>query len=355
MKRAIVAVVALAAAATAALVPTAAQASPSVHAVNLYVHPSHKGLCVATTVPVAPADDAARSWHVALTLCTPFRLTREVDVLTHGATYTGAYWDWPGFGGAYSYVGRALADGRATLTYDRVGNGKSTNPIQDTLASSEISMTSDAAVLHQLVAGLSTLGFRRINSIGHSYGSGVVLAEAKQYADVTTVVITGYLHRPSNPQVTAGNYPANQDDKFKDLGLDGGWLTTRPGARAFGFHAPTSDPVLVAQDEQAKDLVSLPGLLSFLSARGVSAGDNISNLITAPVLVVNGDQDAIFCFQPLVFNCSDSVAVSTNEAPFYAHAKSFEVHMVTGSGHDVALHPTAGASYSIINDWLNRA
>lgn len=355
MRKTFAVLAALAAVAAAVLVPTAAQAHhPMGRDFAFYTHPSRKGACIKLGAPVAPADGAPRSWEVGVTLCVPFRWTREVDVLTAGSTYTRSYWDWPDGGALYSYVGRALADGRATVAYDRVGNGTSTNPIDDTLASAEITMASDAAVLHQLVSGVRALGYQKVNSVGHSYGSGVVLAEAKKYADVSTVILTGYLHRPSNPAVTAGNYPANQDDKFKDLNppLDNGWLTTRVGARASGFHSPSSDPALIALDEKNKDLVSLTGLLSFLADRNVAVGDNISNQITVPVLVVNGQEDAIFCYQPAVFNCADGAAVTANEAPFYAHAKSFKVYTVATSGHDLALHPTAGASYGIISSWL---
>lgn len=314
-------------------------------------HTSRNGWCASFTVPVAPAQGQPRSWKVGATYCQPFRRPREVDVLTHGSTYTRSYWDWPQDPATYSYVDKTLADGRAVLTYDRIGNGASTRP-----PSTEITMASDAFVLHQLVVGLRFLGFRHINSVSHSYGSGVALAEATtDYGDsikVSALVLTGYLHRPSNPAVTAGNYPANLDPKFAGLGLDGGYLTTRPGTRGAGFHAPTSDPAVVAYDEDHKDVVSLTGLLQFLSARGVPAGDNISNLVTMPVLVVNGQQDAIFCYQPLVFDCSNAAVVTANEAPFYTNSPSFTVVTVPESGHDLTLHRSAQDSFDIISGWL---
>lgn len=334
----------LTAALVMALFPSQAQA----HNSSFWIHSSGKGWCVALDVPVSPAQGQPRSWTVAAQYCQPFRWTREVDVLTHGATYTHAYWDWPQQPNIYSYVGMALRDSRATLNYDRIGNGDSTLPP----SAAEITMTSDAWVLHQLVVGLKFLGYRHINSVSHSYGSGVALAEATtSYPDhvkVNDLVLTGYLHRPSNPAVTAGNYPANQDPKFPD-DLDGGYLTSRPGVRGTSFHAPTSDPAVVAFDEDHKDLVSLTGLLGFLAARGVPPNDNISNLVTVPVLVVNGQQDAIFCYQPAVFNCADEAAVTANEAPFYANV---EVHTIPESGHDLTLHRSAGDSYAIISHWI---
>jgi pimeloyl-ACP methyl ester carboxylesterase len=332
------------------LSPSPAQAQVS----SFRIHPSGKGWCIVVDdVPVSPAQGSPHSWTVTVQYCRPFVWTREVDVLTHGATYTHTYWDWQQQPATYSYVGKTLADGRATLAYDRIGNGGSGNSNGTRPLSTEITMASDAWVLHQLIRGLWFLGYWHINSISHSYGSGVALAEAttdyNDHIKVNAVVLTGYLHRPSNPAVTAGNYPANQDPMFVAAGLDNGYLTSRPGVRGTSFHAPTSDPLVVAYDDAHKDVVSLTGLLGFLGARGVPAGANISNLVTVPVLVVNGQQDAIFCYQPLVFDCADEAVVNANEAPFYGNV---EVHTIPGSGHDLTLHPSASDSYAIISHWI---
>jgi pimeloyl-ACP methyl ester carboxylesterase len=352
VRKAFTAIAATTAMAIAVLIPSTAHADTNVFSqvTDLRIHSSHQGWCLTFTTKVAPAAEQPRSWKVLADFCQPFRFTRTVDVLTHGATYTHTYWDWEQQPELYSYVGRALADGRATLAYDRIGNGESTRPdSSNEITSNEITMTSDAFVLHQLIETLQRVGYRHINSIGHSYGSGVVLAEAAKFDDVDRVVITGYLHRPSNPLVTAGNYPANQDPKFADDGLDGGWLTTRPGARAYGFHAPDSDPALIAFDEEQKDLVSLTGLLDFLAQRNVLAADNLSRLVAVPVLSVTGQRDAIFCYDPAVFDCANEAVVTANEAPFFHNAT---VRTIPGSGHDLALHPSAGVSYEVIADWL---
>jgi pimeloyl-ACP methyl ester carboxylesterase len=349
-------ILALAAAACIAIIAMPAApahaAEASISFLGVRIHESHQGWCSTVKLPVAPADGTAQTWRVLVDFCQPFRFTRNVDVLTHGATYTHTYWDWPQQPDLYSYVGRALADGRATLNYDRIGNGESTRP-----ASTEITMASDATVLHQLIDVTKALGFKRIHSVSHSYGSGVALAEAKQYHDVTTVILSGYLHRASNPAVVAGNYPANLDPQFQgpefqDRVTDSGWLTSRPGVRGTSFHSPSSDPDVVAYDEAHKDLVSRTGLLDFLGQRAVAAGANVSNAITAPVLVLVGQQDAIFCYDPAAFNCADPLALLANEAPFYAATSHLKVAAVPESGHDLTLHPSAGASYAEIKNWI---
>jgi len=323
------------------------------------------GWCASFNAPVAPAPGQQRTWQVALTYCQPFRWakgTHQVDVLTHGSTYTHTYWDWPQYPALYSYVDKTLAAGRATLNYDRIGAYAHTGTLASTRpASTDITMATDAYVLHQLVQGLRLIGYQHINSVSHSYGAGVALAEAAAYAgdnkDVSKVVLTGYLHRPSNPAVTAGNYPANQDPKFAGAGLDDGYLTTRPNTRGASFHSSTSDPTVIAFDELQKDIVSRTGLLDFLGQRAVPAASNISNTVHIPVLVVEGQKDAIFCYDPATFNCADNSVVTANEAPYYAGAPKLKVVTIPASGHDLALHPSAyspedQSSFAVISQWL---
>jgi pimeloyl-ACP methyl ester carboxylesterase len=312
--------------------------------------PLKKGICAQVTLPVALQTSGTKDQWVRGTLCHPFRMAQgkhELDILTEGATYNSTYWDWPIDSSQYSYVNKTLAEGRATFAYDRIGAGKSSHPV-----STDITEATDAYVLHQIISMLQKGGYKKINSIGHSYGSGIALEEAATYKDVSRLVLTGYLHRASNPAVTAGNYPANQDPAFLAAGLDAGYLTTRPGARQTSFYSSSADPQVVAYDEVHKDLVSRTGLLDFIAKRGIAPADNISAKVTTPVLLVTGEQDAIFCYDSAAFNCSDTSMVRANEAPYYAHARSLQVFMITATGHDIALHPTADRSFALINRWI---
>jgi pimeloyl-ACP methyl ester carboxylesterase len=308
------------------------------------------GACVSFTLPVALAQGGSFDERVHGTYCQPKKWAvgnRQVDVLTEGATYNSSYWDWPVHPQLYSYVDKTLKQGRATLAYDRIGSGKSSHPL-----STDITETTDAHVLHVLVQLLHLFGYRQINSIGHSYGSGIALEEAATYHDVSRVVLTGYLHRPSNPAVTAGNYPANQDPAFSSQGLDDGYLTSRPGARATSFYSSSADPDVIAYDEAHKDLVSRTGLVDFIVKRGVAPASNLSNALTVPVLVLVGQQDAIFCYDPAALDCTDNSAVTANEAPYYAGTASLQVSTVPNTGHDLALHPSADDSFQTIDLWL---
>lgn len=309
-----------------------------------------QGLCVDVTLPVASSDNTSTNQKIHGTYCQPFKWARgqhQIDILTEGATYNASYWNWPVNPALYSYVNKTLAQGRATFAYDRIGSGRSSHPI-----STDITEATDAYVLHQLVGLLHRIGYHTINSIGHSYGSGIALEEAATYQDISHLVLTGYLHRSSNPAVTAGNYPANQDPAFAGWGLDGGYLTTRPGARQTSFYSSEADPTVVAYDEAHKDLVSQKGLIDFITKRGVASGNNMSNQVKVPILLVTGMKDAIFCYDSATFDCTNAAAVTASEAPYYNHAANLQVEMIAGTGHDIALHPTANDSFAKINQWI---
>lgn len=310
------------------------------------------GFCAQVTVPVALGADKPRNQKLSATYCQPYQWakgTHQVDVLTAGATYTSSYWDWPVNPELYSYVGNTLDAGRATVAYDRIGTGKSSRP-----ASTDLTLDAEAYVLHSIVQTLHLggYGFQKINSVGHSYGSGIVIQEAGTYKDVSRVIVTGYLHDARNPIVATRNYDAGLDPRFTSLGLGSGYLTSKPDTRGLSFYSAAGDPAVIAYDEAHKDVVPLTGFLGYAAQQGAPAATNMSRNINVPVLDVTGQQDVIFCSNALVLDCANEAAVQAFEAPFYAGAPSFTAHTVANTGHDVALHPSATSSFSTINTWI---
>jgi hypothetical protein len=51
-------------------------------------------------------------------------------------------------------------------------------------------------------------------------------------------------------------------------------------------------------------------------------------------------------------NCTDPSALLAEETPFYASTPRLAVATVPGTGHDVALHPSAAQSFAVIDQWL---
>ncbi len=317
---------------------------------------SSDGTCRSISLPVALAPGQSAAQTISATYCVPVSWAsgpHAVDVTTPGATYNRSYWDWPVDPALYSYVDKTLQAGRATFDYDRLGTGASSHP-----PSTSLTITSEAYVLHQIVGWLRTsLGFDQVNLIGHSLGSVISIQEAGTYNDVSRVVVTGLLHVPGvgvgfATTLSSLLYPAALDPQFLLRGLDPGYLTTLPGDRSADFYAPSADPAVVSYDEAHKDIVPATDLATLATTWALPAGLNVSDSITAPVLVVIGAQDAIFCTAPPVLDCSQPGDLLATEQPYYSSSSSLSVDVIGDTGHDIALHPSADESFAQINKWI---
>ena len=311
---------------------------------------SADGSCQAVALPVALTQGGHAGQSLAGTLCQPLTWgpgPHAVDVLSSGATYNRTYWDWPQDPSLYSYVDKTLLAGRATFAYDRLGTGASSHPL-----STSLTIPSDAYVLHQIITWLQGQGYPRIDSIGHSLGSIFAIQEAATYHDVTLLVPTGLLHTPDPGYANLSTflYPAVLDPAFAGSGLDLGYLTTIPGTRNV-LHSSATDPAVISYDEQHKDLVASTEFATAVSTVDALPPLNVSDSITAPVLLVTGEQDALLCVGR-VPDCTDPAAVRASELPYYQSAPSLTVDMVPGAGHDLTAEPSADQTFATINQWI---
>src|SRR4029079_6827677 len=96
---------------------------------------------------------------------------------------------------------------------------------------------------------------------GRATSVGTSGMAATAYHDVDGVLLTGYSHTLSVPDVLGvigTYYQAVQDPVFASRGYDSGYLVTRPGTRASDFFGPDNyDPAVVALDEATKETFSL--------------------------------------------------------------------------------------------------
>jgi pimeloyl-ACP methyl ester carboxylesterase len=312
--------------------------------------------CSVHTVPVAITDPGPADQIMWGQLC--YRGSREpatVQLLVHGASYNHLYWNFPYGNGYYSYVDAATAAGYATFDIDRIGDGNSSHP-----PSSELDLTAGAVALHDVVTALRTgavdgRSFQHVIMVGHSIGSVEAWIEAARYHDVDAVIITGALHALSpNVPVLAGNdlYPAADDPKFADSGLDPGYLTTRPGTREALFYDPaTANPAVVALDEADKDTSTIGELDGLLSLESEPPGDQPSTQINVPVLVVVGTNDNIFCAGVTSYNCDSAASVQSYESQYYSPAAHLKVAVIPDTGHDLALSTTAPITDAVMIGW----
>ena len=337
-------VVAVATSGALVLAPVAARAA-GLPPPNCSVH----NLQVAITDP-GPADQTL--WGQ---LC--YRGQQEpstVQVLIPGATYNHLYWNFPYGAGYYSYVDAATAAGYATFDIDPIGQGNSSHPM-----SAEVTLTTEAVALHDAITALRSgtvdgHAFSKVITVGHSIGSVDAWLEAADYHDVNAVIATGALHAlsPDISTLEGDLYPAAFDPHFAGSAMDTGYLTTEPGTRGSIFYnPPTANPNVVAADETNKDTVTVPVLTGATSMLGLPPSQQPSDQISAPVLVVVGADDNLFCTGVTVYNCASPASVRAYESQFYSPAAHLRVVTAPDTGHALALSTTAPITDAVMIGW----
>lgn len=304
------------------------------------------GDCQTVTKSVRLAPLLPKNHTISAQFCTPHQWAEgehQVDVLIHGASYNRVYWDFPVDYPNYSYVEKTLQAGRATFAYDRLGAGESSRPL-----SLLLTVQAEAYVLHQLIGSLRS-DFGRINVVGHSLGSLVAIEEAATYKGVDKLVLTGFLHAagPGAAQLVATVVPAGLDPQFAGKGYDPGYVTTGAGQRGEVFYSDAADQSVIDYDESNKDVFALSALTGAIDLLPLI---NTSARIEAETLLVFGDDDKLFC--GLVLDCTSKASVAAHEALYYRKAASLSVEQIINTGHNIALHPSAGEAFGAINQWL---
>lgn len=323
---------------------------PLLHAAPL------QSLCQSFFVPVALGRGLPVHYQIYGELCNPpSGPSKTVQVLVAGATYGHVYWDFPYQPETYSYVRALNAAGYSTFNIDRLGIGKSSHP---PLGQVTVTMATNAAVVHQVVQALrsGSIGahpFAQVVLVGHSLGSFVSWIEAGTYHDVDGVIISGLLHLVNATGVAsfvATLYPAILDPRFAANALNlniVGYLTTEPGTRGRSFYyLPNADPRVIATDEATKETITPGEVASF----PVPLVEDSSAQIQVSVLVVVGQQDALFC-GTAAEDCRSSDTLQHTEAAFYAPQAHLQVAVIPDAGHDLNLHKNASLWFTVAAQW----
>jgi pimeloyl-ACP methyl ester carboxylesterase len=328
-------------------------------AVGSLIGPSVAGAS-ADTVPscqeyLVPVAVDGQDLSMAGELCVPSQGSGTVMVLVPGATYDSTYWDFPYDPAVYNFRSAMNDAGYATFTLDRLGTGRSSKPLSAT-----VTATGQATAVHQVIQALRAgqLGGTAFGTVvlgGHSLGSLISIWEAATFHDVDGVLLTGVSHHlnlANTVDFLASMTPADLQPGFASYGLDAGYLTTDPGTREQLFDAPDNpDPNVAATDEATKSVFSVAEAPDGLGASLLpfSAG------IDVPVLLVDGQDDPLFCGTILVgVDCSTSAALAAAEAPYFSSAAQLQTYVLPGSGHDVNLAPNTQLYQQVVLAWLGK-
>jgi pimeloyl-ACP methyl ester carboxylesterase len=312
------------------------------------------GNCQEVRVPVSLSEGGASDQYIAGSFCTPTIWaagSHQADVMVAGATYDRTYWDASLENNTYSYVDKTLAAGRATFAIDRIGSGKSSFP-----PSVAITNVSSAHTIHQAIQWVKNdRQIATVNLIGHSIGAALSIREAATYHDVNKLVVTATTHPfdiVNTLPALLGAHPAVLDPQFADSGYEVGYITSSNGTRADSFYNADVNPAVLTYDEAHKAVLSLTELTTTLLDVQTPAALNVSKGVTAPVLLVAGQNDKLYCQGLLNADCSTNQKVIDHEKPFYPNATSLDARIISNTGHALTMSPTHQQSFDAINNWL---
>lgn len=306
--------------------------------------------CSDEYIPVSILPGGAKIYEIYGELCHPDEGPSPViQLLVHGYTYDHFYWSSPGYGETYDYVKRANEAGYSTLAIDRLGTaGLSSRP-----PSVLMSLAAHATSLHDVIEAAQTGQlpggpYEKTIIVGHSAGSAIAWLEASLFQDVDGIISSGFGHPlGSGHNLILNSMPAFFDVDFRPLiGLDLGYVTTASGSRDDLFYrAETADPAVIAYDEATK------GMSALLEFGSLPVSEISTATITAPMLLVLGEYDNIFCFQASLGgldNCASDETLFVSERLYFPLVGDFETYVQPGAGHNNNLHLNA-------QDWFSRA
>ncbi|KAJ7611233.1 Alpha/beta hydrolase family-domain-containing protein [Roridomyces roridus] len=269
--------------------------------------------------------------------CQPEGVSSDtVQILVHGITYTSQYWSPPveEFRN-YSYAAFACTRGLPSLAIDSLGVGLSTRPanasdVQFPTASQAVSRLARHLKTTSILPGVRA--FKNVVGIGHSAGSATLnfgaISEGRD-SPFDALVLTGLLSVAPGalPAVNSLGVPAADVEPLRWAGLDPNYITVTD--RSF-FYPPNTNsfsPRMLKFDNFTKD-VGMTGI--FAQAPVTSLG----NQFTGPVVEIVGSEDQLFCVGT---RCADVPTLIASERVLWPDAKSFDVVVVDGSGHDLNL------------------
>lgn len=268
-----------------------------------------------------------------------------VQITVPGFTYNHGYFDFPYEPDRYSYTRVMIAAGYAVFNIDRISTGRSSHPL-----STEVTFDTDAYTIHLAVQALRGAGFGKVEMVAHSLGSQIAAVEAGTYHDVDGLVLTGFSHHGnlgSDAMAILGFEPATLDPMFALLGYDPLYVTFKTHGIAQFYYPPTTDPNVVVVDDATKSVATTTEVAGSVAQGTALLGP--TSKITVPVLIVNGDHDALFCGAGTA--CNTAANLYRDEAPFFPASSCLSTDIVPQTGHDLNLSTTAPQTFAAILAW----
>lgn len=244
-------------------------------------------------------------------------------IMIHGASDTHTVFDFtPGYEAAPGLAQRGVA----VLTVDRVGYGASSHPNGDTLT-----FGASAGYVHEVIQAArgGALGFvpSAVALLGPSAGGDIALVEAGTYHDVDGLIVVSNTSQlqPALFNVDFGAFFAQ--GPYFDFGV--------PFRTDFFYAEPFAVQHIIDLDNATRALVPRAEIGSAL----VGASAPFRGQVTAPVLLLEADHDAIF--------------IPVDDSALFTSSNDVSYILLGQTGHKSFEHPASHAV--IVNDiasWL---
>ncbi|KAJ7866786.1 hypothetical protein B0H14DRAFT_2732273 [Mycena olivaceomarginata] len=258
-----------------------------------------------------------------------------IQLLFHGFTYTQQYWSPPTeeFRN-YSYTAFACDRGMSTLAIDWVGVGLSSRP-------------ANASDTTSILPGVRP--FKKIIGIGHSAGSVLLnfgaIFEGARFPFDGLILTAGLIVQPTTMSGIPSMFTSARDDTPLRWGtLDPNYITTSNRSIFYPANTTSFSPRMLIFDTLTKDVGSLASLLQLGS-------NSLTAHYTGHVAKVVGSEDQALCTDG---RCADVAALNSVESVLWPEAKSFEVVVAQGSGHDMNLDFFADGPFNIFVDFVEQ-
>ncbi|KAF7377983.1 Alpha/beta hydrolase family-domain-containing protein [Mycena sanguinolenta] len=247
-----------------------------------------------------------------------------VQLLVHGFTYTNQYWSPP----VEEFPELLLR----SFLYPTVA-----------AAVSQVAFHLKTA---SIVSGVPP--FKKVIGIGHSAGSGLLnfnaIVDGPQ-SIFDGLILTGSLSVPPDTLPPPSTLTPAQDDTPLRWGtLDPGYVTTSNRSMFYPADTTAFSPRMIEFDDFTKDV----GTVSIFEQTAITS---LTAQYTGPVVKIVGSEDQLFC---TTGRCVNVTALTASERVGWPAARSFEVVVEQGNGHDMNLDFKAQGPFNTFVSFVNQ-
>ncbi|WVW80210.1 hypothetical protein I302_102187 [Kwoniella bestiolae CBS 10118] len=318
------------------------------------------GSTITQRISSAPHIEVKEAYSIYFEYCEPSGTTPKGIYQTHhGLVATADYWNVQvdDSVGVYSFAENAAANGWATLSYDRLGVGRSAHPDGTNIVQIPYEIEQSVGIARALREGtLGDLGrFDTIVGVGHSYGSGLVTGVTSiSPTTFDAIILTGYSSNATDgpigiiqfqPTISSLAYP----ERFSSNPNDYVITPTQTNDQLGFFHYPNYTREAIETFTRTKGEFTLGQRYT----RGIPATLNRDNY-TSPVLVFTGENDGIYCTANCYITSLPPPATQLDKTrELFPSVENFQTFVVNDTGHGINFHTTAREAYRKIFEFVD--